>query len=176
MGRKFLSNKKALSSVVTTIILVGLGIAAVGLVWTFVNGLIKGQISSSEACYGKLDSVQINKKYTCYEFAGGNPATYNIRFSLSVGDVDIDKIIVGVVSNTTTKTYEITNTLQTIAGLKPVPSGTQVKLPEKNSGLSYNGTGIVGEITLLRIIPVIEGTQCEVSDSLSQIEDCALLI
>jgi hypothetical protein len=168
-------NKKGLSTIVVTLILIVLSLVAVGILWTFVNGLIKKQINSNEACYGNFDKVEINDRYTCYEVMPGANPTYNIRFSLSLKDVTVDKVIIGVSSASTTKSYELTNSLQTITGLKPVPSGTQVKLPDKNSGLTYNGTGFTSKIDSIQITPVIGGAQCEMSDSISQIEDCALL-
>jgi len=176
MAKKFPCNKKGLSTIVVTLLLILLSLVAIGIVWTFVNNLIKNQISSNEACYGNFDKVEINKKYTCYEVMSGATTTYNIRFSLSVGDVDVEKIIVGIYTDNEIKSYEISNFSQTLAGLKPVPSGTQVELPDKNSGLSYNGTGFTSKINSIQITPVISGTQCEVSDSLSQIENCALLV
>jgi len=174
MAKKFKYNKKGISTIVTTLILIVLSLIAVGLIWTFVNNMLKEQMNSNEACYGNFDKVEINDKYTCYEVM--SDGTYNIRFSLSIKDVNVDKVIVGVSSENATKLYEITSTLQTIADLKPVPSGTQVKLPDKNSGLSYNGTGFTEKIESVKIIPIIGGTQCEMSDSLSQIENCALLV
>jgi hypothetical protein len=167
--------KKGLSTIVVTLLLIALSLVAVGILWTFVNNLIKKQINSNEACYGNFNKVEINDKYTCYEVVlGANPA-YNLIFSLSIKDVNVDKVIVSVSSANSVKGYEITNFSQTIPGLKPVPSGTQVKLPDKNAGLTYNATGFASIIESMQITPVIGGAQCEVSDTLSQIENCALL-
>jgi len=177
MAEKFLyKNKKALSAIVTTFLLIVISLVAVGLLWAFVNNLVKNQIGNNEACYGNYDKVEINYKYTCYEFVAGSTPTYNIRFSLSIGDIDVDKVIVGVSSASTSKSYEITKASQLISGLTPYPSGTSVVLPDKNSGSSYLGTGFADPIEEIRIIPVIDGTQCQISDTLSQIENCLSLV
>lgn len=176
--RKFLfnnkKNNKGLSAIVTTFLLIVLSLVAVGIVWAFATNLIKNQIGNNEACYGNYDKVKINYKYTCYEFVP-EATTYNIRFALSIGDIDIDKIIVGVSSDSTSKTYEITKVAPSSSELTSYPPGTEVVLPNKNSGKSYLGTGFADEIKIIKIIPVIDGTQCEVSDTLTQIENCLSL-
>jgi hypothetical protein len=169
MDRKFLcKNKRGLSAVVTTVILVALSLAAVAVVWMFVSNLINRQIGSSKSCYGNYDKVRINGQYTCYEYLGEE--NYNLRFSLSIGDV-----AVSVSSASTVKSYEITNTAQTVSGLSMYPLGSSsVNLPDKNAGLTYKATGFTSVIDSISIAPVIGGNLCEISDSLSDVEDCAL--
>ena len=178
MVKKFLyyKNKRALSAIVTTFLLIIISLVAVGLLWAFVSNLVKNQIGNNEVCYGNYNKVEINYKYTCYEYVEDSTPSYNIRFSLSIGDIDVDKVLVGVSSASTSKSYEITKVDQIISGLTPYsgpnPSGTSVVLPNKNSGSSYLGTGFADPIEEIRIIPVIDGTQCEISDTLTQIESC----
>jgi hypothetical protein len=173
MEKHFLHHKQGLSTIVVTLILVVISLVAVGVVWGFVNNLINKQITTSEACYGHYDKVKLNPQYSCYELVGTN--NYNVRFSLSVGDVKVDKVIISVASASAIKSYEVTNTLQNISGLVPYPSGNQSVLPGKNSGLTYRATGFTSSPDSIKIAPVIGGTQCDVSDTISQIEDCALL-
>ncbi|MCK9596056.1 hypothetical protein M0R19_02650 [Candidatus Pacearchaeota archaeon] len=160
------NNKKGLSDIVTTVILVALSMAAVVIVWVFINNLIKGQIKSTESCFGNFDKVKLNGQYTCYDIQN------NIfRISLTVGNVQVDKVIISVSSASAVKSYEITNTAQAIDGLV-LYSGGDVILPGKNSGLTYNATGFPSNIDLIQIAPVISGTQCEISDTISEIEFC----
>lgn len=169
-----LRNKKGLSTVVITVILIALSMAAVVLVWGFVNNLIKKQVGSSESCFGNYDKVQINKQYTCYEDAGGS---YNLRFSLTIGSIDVDKVIVSVSSASAVKSYELTKEEVEISGLTNYPSGTSsIKLPGENAGLTYRATGFDSTIDLVQIAPVIGGTQCEASDSFSEVESCSLIV
>ncbi len=174
MAKKLVHDKRALSTVVITVILIALSMAAIVLVWGFVNNLIKKQIGSSESCFGNYDKIQINKQYTCYEDLG---ESYAIRFSLIIGDVDVDKVIVSISSESAVKSYAITGEESTITGLENYPSGTtDIKLPGKNSGLTYRATGFDSTADLIQIAPVIGENQCEVSDSLSEIESCELLV
>jgi hypothetical protein len=90
--------------------------------------------------------------------------------------VDIDKVIVSISSAGTTNSYTLTNEEQTIEGLTPYPSGSgDVVLPDKNGGLTYI-TDIETKPDTIRITPVVGGKQCEVSDSLSEIDNCLSLV
>ncbi len=165
--------EKGLSEIVTTVIMVALAMGAIILVWVFVNNMIKKEIKSSESCFGNFDKVRINGQYTCYkEISAGD---YSFRFSLMTGDTIVDKIIVSVSSASAVKSYEITNTPKTISGLSMYPSNiSQVNLSGKNSGLTYEAAGFTDKIDSMQIAPVIGGSQCDVSDSLTEIEECTL--
>lgn len=172
--RAFNSDKRALSTIVITVILIAISMAAIVLVWSFVSNMIKGQIKTSQSCFGNYDKIKLNGQYTCYTEIDSTHSS--LRFSLSIGDIDVEKVIVGVSSsNGVTKSYELTNTAQTIEGLSPYPSGTTVILPNKNAGLTYETSSFEGSIDSISIAPVIGGTQCDVSDSIQQIGDCTLM-
>lgn len=167
-------NRKGLSTIVITVILIALSLAAVVLVWGVVNNMIKKQIGSSEACFGNYNKVKLNAEYTCYERV--SLSNYSLRFSLSVGDIKIDKIIVSVASASAVNGYEITNIAQNISRLSMYPSGLiWVSLPGTNSGLSYKADEFSSGIDSIKIAPVINGNQCETSDSITEIENCALM-
>jgi hypothetical protein len=167
-------NNRGLSTIVTTIILIALSMAAVVLVWAFVNSMIKKQISSSESCFGNYNKIKLNAQYICYDRISST--NYSLRFSLSVGDVKVDKVIISVSSASAIKSYEINNVAQNVSGLSMYPSGvSEVNLPGINQGLSYKATEFTSGIDGIQIAPVIGGNQCDVSDSITQIENCALM-
>ena len=169
-----MKNRKGLSTIVVTLTIILLSIVAVGIVWVFANNMIKKQISSSEACYGNYNKITINRQYTCFNKTSAT--NYNLRFSLSIGDITVDKVIVSVSSGSAVKSYTITNTPQIISGLAMYPSGSsQVNLSSKNAGLTYQATGFGAKIDSIQIAPSIGGNLCEVSDSVSDIEDCNLI-
>lgn len=166
-------NRKGLSTIVVTLILVALSMAAIVLVWGFVNNLLKKQIHSSESCFGNAEKITINRQYTCYEQTGSN---YKLRFSLSVGDINVSKIVVSVSSGGSVKSYNIMNgtaisNLAMYSGVNP----STILLPLENAGLTYNATGFTTKIDSIQIAPVISGTQCEVSDAISEIENCIFM-
>jgi hypothetical protein len=171
----FQKNSKGLSEVVTTMILIALSLAALVVVWGFVSNFINKEIGSSESCFGNYDKIKLNKQYTCYEpLVGGN---YELRFSLGIGDISVDKVIVSVYSESAVKSYTITNSPQIISGLTMYPSGeTQIVLPGKNSGVTYKATGFTSKIDSIEIAPTINSNQCEISDSFSEIDNCAVYV
>jgi len=172
---RYKKSKRGLSTVVTAVILIALSMAALTLVWVFVSNMVKKQIKTSESCYGNYDKIQINGQYTCFNKT--SPTNYDLHFSLSIGDVTVDKVIVSVSSASVTKSYEITNVPQAIIGLSMYPSGISlVNLSGKNAGLTYKATGFSAKIDSIEIAPYIGGTMCETSDSLPEIEDCNLVL
>jgi hypothetical protein len=180
MGKQLhskLSKKKGLSAIITTMILIALSLAAVVMVWSFVSSMIKGQIKNSESCQGNYDKVTLNDQYTCYEAAGNG--NYYLRFSISVGTVRPEKVIVAIAAANAVKSYEITNTTGLVSGLTMYPSNsTSIVLPDKNGGLTYR-TDLVsspGAFDSIKIAPVFNGVQCDMSDSIVEISDCALFV
>lgn len=172
--KKNLGRKKGLSTIVITVLLIALSMAAVVLVWGIVKTMIDKQINSSKSCFGNYDKIKIDSQYTCYERI--TSTDYNLRFALAVGDITVDKIIVYISSEGVTKGYEITNITQAISGLSMYPSGVSaISLPGKNSGFSYKAGGFTAEIDNIQIAPVIGGNTCDVSDAITEIEDCALM-
>jgi hypothetical protein len=176
MGRQLHSKpskKKGLSAIITTMILIGLSIAAVGLVWTFASDMVKKQTSDSTACYGNYDKVTLNGQYTCYEQTGSN---YYLRFSINIGEVQPEKVIVAVSSSSAVQSYTITNISGLVSGLTMYPSAsTSIVLPNKNGGLTYRTAAFTGKFDSIKIAPVFKGVQCDMSDSIMEIADCALL-
>jgi hypothetical protein len=173
MGKK-LSCKRGLSGIITAVIMVTLVMAAAVIVWGVVNRMIQEQMESAEACFGNYDKVTINSMYTCYEFVGEND--YHVHFSLSIGSIDVDSIIISVSSEGSTNSYTITNNEETINGLANYDStgfGTDlIILPNKNAGKTYIANGFTEKPDLIQILPVINKQQCEISDTLSNIEIC----
>jgi len=172
--RLIYKNKKGVSEVVVTVIMVGLVLSLGAVVWGITNGLIKKQTGNVESCFGLMEKVTINREYTCFDYLGNG----KFRFSISIGDIDVDGVVVGISDTTETGTnyypYALTNDFQDLRteGLAPYPSGTQVKLPVRNGGSTYIATEITSAPDLIRIAPVINGKQCDPTDTLSQIENC----
>ncbi len=172
MAKKSHYKKKGLSTIVTTLILVLLSIVAVGVIWVFINNTIKNQMKSSESCLGNYNKIKLHGQYVCYERV--STTNYSLRFSISVGDANPDKVIVSVASGGEIKGYTLTNSTQNITGLYNYPSNTTgIVLPSANGGKTYTARGFTTGIDSIKIAPVINGNMCEVSDSIFEIENCA---
>ncbi len=166
-----IKNTKGLSGIVTAILMIALVMAAAVLIWGVVSSTIKKQVESTESCFGNFEKVTLNRIYTCYDYVNNY-----FRFSINIGDIDVEKVIVAVSSEGTTKNYEITSEGGTISGLGNYPSPSfgaeTISLPGKNEGKTYVSNEFSDVPDLIKIAPVIDGQQCEVSDSVSDIGSC----
>lgn len=162
--------KKGLSGVITVVIMVALVMVAATIVWGVVNNILKNKLGEAKSCFDIFGKITINNMYTCY-----NSSSNEVQFSISIGDIDVDELIILISSEGATKNFRITNTASSITGLTNYPSGSSdIKLPEKNSGLTYIASGF-NQPDSIEIVPVINGEQCDVSDSLYEIDNCSLL-
>ncbi|MFH1325156.1 MAG: hypothetical protein ABIH49_00100 [archaeon] len=164
-------NKKGLSTIVITVIMIALVLAVVSIVWGVVNNLISEQISTS-SCFGNFDKVTLNKRYTCYD---STPGVGELRFSLNIGDINIDSILVSITNELETKSFTLNSISQTIENLRD-SDGSSVTMPEKNSGRTYfysisdqNGKPSI------QIAPKIDNKQCDVSDFVAEVDDCNIV-
>lgn len=166
-------NKKGLSQILATMMIIIMVLVAASIVFSVVRNLISGELESSESCFGNFGEVTINRQYTCNDFD-----LNEVRFLINVGEVDLDGLLVSISGNSGTKSFKITNEaisfVKTYNGLY----GDVINPPKENSGLTYivnlNEIGIESADSIT-IAPIIKGTQCEVSDLLSRIDNCKLL-
>lgn len=166
-----LSRRKGISEVVTTVIMIALVLLASVLVWTIVNDLLREKIKSSESCFGNLEKVALDKKNICYD----DSSTPNkVRFAISLGDVEVDEILVSISNDAETKSFKIRKNSQE-DGLTYLDGSSPAELPPKNGGKTYlyQWTGLPAKS--VKIAPIIDGTQCEISDSSSELDNCLLL-
>ena len=164
-------NKRGISGVITAVIMIALVMVAAVIVWVVVRNIVQGELEGVESCFGGYGEVTINDRYTCF-----NSSSNQFQFSINIGDVNADSVLVSISGEGATKSYTIKNINELISGLGPYPSGSgNVTLPGKNSGLTYIENTFITKPDLMQIAPIISGKQCETSDSLSEIDDCASL-
>ena len=166
-------NQKGIAQILATMVMIVLVLGAASIIFNVVNNLVRGEIESSEACFGNFGEVTINKQYTCRDFDSNE-----VQFLINVGDVEINGLLVSVSGKSGAKSFKITDEaigfVRTYNGLY----GEVINPPNKNSGLTYlvNLSEInIEDANSITIAPIIKGIQCEVSDSLSRIDNCKLL-
>ncbi len=164
-----------MSGIIAAVIMIALVLAATAIVWGIVENMLQKQIKSSESCFGNYDKITINSRYTCYTLISSD--NYTVQFSLNIGDIEVDKVIVSVSSEGTSKSYTLVNGSGVeVVGLGNYPNpnfGTDlIRLPVKNAGLTYVASGFIAKADLIKIAPVINDQQCEISDTLANIGAC----
>ena len=168
-------NKKAISGIVTAVIMIALVMAAAIIVWVVVNNLVSTQLTEAESCFMIFGKVSINNRYTCY-----NSTTTELQFSINIGDIKVDEVLVSISGEGTTQSFKISNTDQLIPNLRNYLSAVpETKLPGKNGGSTYiyelTGAGFFMKPDSIKIAPIINTKQCASSDSLSDIDNCLSL-
>lgn len=173
-------NKKGISGIIVTVILIALTMAVTIIVWTVVNNLVSEKLKEAKSCFGIFEKVIINNKYTCYDYS-----SYEVQFSINIGEIDVDEVLVSISGEAGSKSFKISNEEKVIDRLRYYfgTYNSPVKLPGKEGGTTYvfNWTGAFSPGSekkapnQIQIAPVINEKQCEVSDSLSEISNCGIL-
>lgn len=165
-------SKKALSAVVGTVILIALAVGLISIVWIVVNDIVKEELGSAESCFNIIEKITINSEFTCY-----NSENNELNVSISVGEVNVEKILVSVTSQEMSKGFEIKQGSSDKIKFSDTEYGNPIYAPEKNSGITYTLKleSLTGTPKTVKISPTIEGTQCGVVDELYEITNCNLL-
>lgn len=164
------SNKKGVSGIVATVIMIALVIAIGGVVWMVVNNLVSEQLEDAGSCFDIFEKIEINNKYTCWNSTSD---ANEFLFSVKVKDIDISKLVVSISGDGTTKSYTLTPEGKSIEGLKTYPDRDDlVKMPGKNEGLTYITTDFSNKPDFIEVSPVVGKKQCDSTDTLNEIDTC----
>ncbi|MBS3075474.1 hypothetical protein J4429_03360 [Candidatus Pacearchaeota archaeon] len=173
-------NNKALSGVVTTVIMIGLVVAAISIVWIFVNNFVTDEIAGAESCFEVFDQIKIGE-YTCKGFideddnqqVNEGEKTY-LKLSIKVGTTDLDELLVSIGGEEETKSFRLTKegTSESFLGTKNPETeaenyGEKVYLPEKESAKSYfinMETFNIHNPYKIEITPIVGGESCDIAD------------
>lgn len=166
-----IKNKKGVSGIVAAVIMIALVMALGVVVWNVVSNLVEEELEEAGSCFDVFDKISINNKYTCWNSTDG---VNEILFSVNVGDVDIQEIVVSISAAGETKSYTLSDTPND--DLVYFPSGDSgVVKPGKNEGLTYITDEFSSAPDSITIYPVAGSKQCDVSDAVSNVESCILL-
>ena len=163
-------NDKGISGVVATVIMIAIVVVVIGIVWVFVNDLISDQIETSTSCYGNFGKVSLDKKYTCY-----NLSSNEFQFSINIADITIDRVLVSISSTSSSKSFKISDTQISSVRMYSGAYGDVIKIPGKNAGSTYVANVSefgIGAPDSIKIAPIINDIQCDVSDSIFEIDTC----
>lgn len=164
-----MENKKGVSQVITTVILIALAIVLVGAVWTAINGFVRENLDDANTCREVFEKVTLNNDYTCYNSTAGQ-----VQLSINRGDIEIDGVVISLLYDEYSKVYTLTNSSYPDGNVTYYPSGssTDVKIPSKESGRTYFINEITEKPEKIEISPKIGDRTCDVTDSVSTILSC----
>ncbi len=170
-----MKNKKALSAVVATVVIILLTMAAITIVWTFVKKVINENQNQVDSCFNVEtgEKVTLNELYTCY-------TEDSVQVSLNIADVEVDAVVISIMVGGNSKVVTLTNVERTYDDIKYYDNEeeTHLTLPGKNEGKTYIVSGFSGTINnvdWIRIAPVVNTHQCGITSQINDIPNCALL-
>ena len=170
---KYEMDKRGVSGVVVTIILIGITLSAITIVWSIVSNSLNRNLGKSQSCSDLFQKISLNRDYTCFD-----NLSRELHFSINIGDIMVDKIIIYVTSGANSGKFELTNTPHSITNVKPFGGnyGENVTLPGKNTGTTYvlnmPRAGLNEFPEEIQLVPVIDSNECPTIDAMRSIEDC----
>ncbi|MFC1666086.1 hypothetical protein ACFLZF_00010 [Nanoarchaeota archaeon] len=168
--------KKAISGVVTAVLMIALVMAMGSVVWVIVNNIVQEKLDEAGSCIDIFEKIKINNEYTCF-----NASSKELQFSIGIKDIQADGALISVLGSGESKSFRLTTKGISEEFLKKYPDGNYgetIFLPGKNSGKTYVMNTELAQISSpnsIKIAPIINNNQCEVSDSFSPIDDCRKL-
>ena len=160
--------KKAMSAVISVMILILIILAGTGIIWKVVNKTVDEELGEAKSCYDLIGKVAVNSKYTCYD-------TINDKMyvSVEVGDINIAGLLIVITDETSSVSFELTNVEGPIENLRNYDETSQVKVPGKNAGSTYIASNIIKIPFSIKIAPRINGNLCD-GDTFTNIEFCSI--
>jgi flagellin-like protein len=158
-------NKKAVSAVIATLLLVVITIIATIVVWQFVKVQIIEKNIEASSCFDYRDYVRvIDSEFTCY-----NENETKINIERSTEEKTIEGISITISSGASSKSYDLKNNIN-ITGVAMYSGENIIIIPNKGESETYVFSGISGNLASITVI--INGKSCDSIRQNYNIESC----
>ncbi len=188
-------DKRGISGVVETILLILLVVVAIGILVAFLVPFVNKNLDQAGTCLDTLNQVKLNPAYTCYYKINMNnppqvPRYTGVLVGVETGKIKMDKLLIVISGAGESKSIEVVNgaagSMDLMMYNKNLYAGSQpaLELPGENEGKTYrihfnqSSSGIttdfkykLSKVEEVKIAPIIKGKQCDVADHLF-IADC----
>jgi len=158
---------KAQSQIITTVLLILLGIVAAGLIMSFAIPFIKEKLQGGD-CLDVISHIEIRSAYTCYNTTAGVNYTH---VQIHIGEIEnlIDGFAIEL-GGPSSKTFKITN--DTHESIQMYGMGA-FELPGDNEERTYVISESRDPPESISVYPILKGGKvCPASDSIVDIEVC----
>jgi flagellin-like protein len=160
-------NKKAISPVITTILLILVAIAAVGVVAGFIIPFVRENLRSE--CFDAVDQIEIDtaSKYTCYYMEDGH-AILNVSVKRGAKPLGIERFMITVFGEGESDTFDVKEGLllpEELGRVRMLDGSEIIEIPKVREMKTYSLNTTLSEITSTEIAPVVSGNvQCDAAD------------
>ena len=161
--KKMRMNKKGISAVVATVLIILITVAAVTIIWAAIIPMIKDQTTGGTTCLDAVSQVSIGTDggYTCYKLTDDK---VQIQVKLGATDVKIEDVQIIVSTGGDTESFDSTKTPVEVAGTMPAANGQSILEVE----LSYDitATAFPSKVEIAPIVSVGQTDKtCEIAAS-----------
>ncbi len=148
-----LSNKRGISAIVATVLIILITVAAVTIIWAAIIPLVSNQLEKGSACLDATSQLSIiDQGFSCY-----NATHANVQVKLGAGDVTLAGIQVIATNNAGNSISDDSTTAGTLGGVDP---GTN-----EASILHINISSLTGTTASVSVAPMITlGNSVETCD------------
>ncbi|OYT36798.1 hypothetical protein B6U91_00270, partial [Candidatus Pacearchaeota archaeon ex4484_71] len=80
-----MKSKKALSAIVSTILIIAIVFVAGGIIFGIVKNVVDKNLKKSKSCFNLYDQITLNDEYTCYNSSG-----QYLEFSIDREEISLD--------------------------------------------------------------------------------------
>lgn len=165
-------NKKALSPLVTTVLLILLSIAAMVIISSAIIPFVKEKMREAQECSEIIktaDTLTIDAEdgFACYDDSG------NVKITIHRGNIDIKGVRVAVRGGGDSKIVDIyNNTYGTVDGVSMLGGSATLVLPGKGGEKTYVISTALSLTESAVIAPIMpSGQMCKETDEID-LEEC----
>ena len=121
-------NKRAVSTLIATVLIIGITIAAFGIVYSYVIPVIRGGVESSKKCSDMQLSVDNSKGFTYYDALSNNDVSVMVSRGPKSGELSLVQL-------------KVTDSTGNSATIKSSDLITDPGIPGSNEDVTYNISG-----------------------------------
>ncbi len=176
MASRLHFNKRGISPVIATVLLVALTIGLGAVVWTTFQSIVRDNISQTSACSEYLtgDQIFLVPEFTCFD-----SNAQELRIGIGRGEKNLERLSVSIRGVAMSTRFDLFEDPHALPFLR-VSNGTYenpVALPSKRSGVTYvyaTQAQNIGKPRAIQITPYVSEGACPFTDSLTEISECSL--
>ena len=125
-------NKKGVSAIVTTILLILISVVAVGLIAGFMMPMLKESLKGGASCFELIDYVKIaQSQYSCYD-----SEKTSLQIERGMNNYSIKGIIVSIAKAGESTRYELRDG-KTVNGVKMKDGSEVIQIPTVGGSRTY---------------------------------------
>jgi len=164
--------KRGISTIVATVLIVLITVAAVTILWAALSPLINQNLESGTKCFNVQDSIKIDadKRYTCYNDTG-----LYVRVERAANSDELAGFQVSVTAGGNTLPGDGLRVLNTDANFPTANGATKFKNLTAAMSAATTAAGTAGDEVIISLAPMAEidgeATACTASQEIT-IETC----